>query len=128
MKINAVSANYLSYSKKSKLKNDGNQTQPINQPTVELRNQPIEQPVSPPIMGLRNQPTEQPPALTTISFKAGNKEQAILFVAETKPYFQVGGVATAMNDMRALRVSENSPEMTEAHKKSFDFCANCVKE
>ncbi len=66
--------------------------------------------------------TENPPqGVSVISFKGGNKEQAIFFAAETKPYFQVGGVATVMEDMRALRVSENDPVMDSAYKKSFEY-------
>ncbi len=61
--------------------------------------------------------------LQMISFKAGNKNQAILFVAETKPYFQAGGVATVMEDLRGLRVAENDPVITQDFKRTHDFYA-----
>lgn len=67
-----------------------------------------------------DQPQQVPNKLAVISFKGGNKEQAIFFAAETKPYFQVGGVATVMEDMRTLRVSDNSPVMDSAYKKTFE--------
>ena len=59
--------------------------------------------------------------IAKISFKGGNKNQVIMYVAETKPYFQAGGVATVMEDLRALRVSDTDPEITNDFKKSHDF-------
>ena len=54
-----------------------------------------------------------------ISFKAGNKAQAIEWCVENKPYFQNGGVATAISDRRCLRVSEADPIITEARRKNI---------
>lgn len=92
MKVNAIVPNYVGNVRRNR-----------------LGNEPI------------SNPNEQPSKLTAISFKGGNPDQAILYVAETKPYYQKGGVATVMQDLRALRVSEKSPTMDEAYKKSFDF-------
>lgn len=61
--------------------------------------------------------------LSKISFKGGNKDQAILFVAETKPYFQAGGVATVMEDLRGLRVSDKDPYIDNEFKKTHEFYA-----
>ena len=46
---------------------------------------------------------------SVISFKGGNKNQAILFMAESEPYFKTGGVATVMTDARSWRISDNDP-------------------
>ena len=61
--------------------------------------------------------------MSLISFRGGNKEQAILFVAETKPYFQAGGVATVMEDLRGLRVSDKDPYIDNNFKLTHEFYA-----
>lgn len=66
------------------------------------------------------EPTETTKTGTSvISFKGGNKKQAIEWCVENKPYFQSGGVATAINDRRCLRVSENDPIITETRRKNI---------
>ena len=60
-----------------------------------------------------------PTSAVQISFMAGNKAQAIEWCVENKPYFQNGGVATAISDRRTLRVSEADPIITEARKKNI---------
>ena len=59
--------------------------------------------------------------ISFISFKGGNKEQAIMFGVEVPPYNKSGGVATVMQDFRALRISDKDPLVTNAMKNSFDF-------
>ena len=56
-----------------------------------------------------------------ISFKGGNKEQALMFGVEVPPYNKAGGVATVMQDFRALRISDKDPFVTNQMKNSFDF-------
>lgn len=68
-------------------------------------------------------PYDKKSGYSVISFKGGNKEQAILFVAETKPYFQAGGVATVMEDLRGLRISENDPYIDDDFKRTHEFYA-----
>lgn len=62
-------------------------------------------------------------AVAFINFKGGNKEQVIMFGVEIPPYNKAGGVATVMQDFRALRVSENDPLVTNEMKNSFEFYA-----
>lgn len=65
--------------------------------------------------------TSAPPAISFITFRAGNKNQAIMLGVEVPPYNKSGGVATVMQDFRALRISETDPEVTNTMKNSFDF-------
>ncbi len=60
---------------------------------------------------------------TVINFRGGNKEQVIMFGVEIPPYNKAGGVATVMQDFRALRVSERDPLVTNEMKNSFEFYA-----
>ena len=59
MKVNAIVPNYVGNVRKKR-----------------LGNEPI------------TNPNEQTSQIKTITFKGGNPDQAILYVAETKPYFQ----------------------------------------
>lgn len=67
------------------------------------------------------EPTTMPAGLSTISFKGGNKDQVIMIGVEVPPYNKSGGVATVMQDFRALRITDSDPEVTNAIKNSFDF-------
>ena len=57
--------------------------------------------------------------VSVISFRAGNKAQAIEWCVENKPYFQNGGVATAISDRRTLRVSDADPIVDAARRKNI---------
>lgn len=59
--------------------------------------------------------------ITGISFKGGNKNQAIMYGVEVPPYNKAGGVATVMQDFRALRISDNDPIVTNEMKNSYEF-------
>ena len=58
---------------------------------------------------------------SVISFGKGNKNQAIMYGVEVPPYNKAGGVATVMQDFRALRISDSDPVVTNAMKNSYDF-------
>jgi len=64
---------------------------------------------------------EKPACLSVISFKGGNKSQAIMIGVEVPPYNKSGGVATVMQDFRALRINDTDPEVTDKMKNSFEF-------
>ena len=64
---------------------------------------------------------QAPSGLKVISFKGGNKEQAIMIGVEVPPYNKSGGVATVMQDFRALRIKDTDPLVTDKMKNSFDF-------
>jgi len=64
---------------------------------------------------------EMPTGIAVISFKGGNKDQAIIYGAELRPYQQDGGVSTVLHDIRALRVSDRSPVMDDKYKTTFEF-------
>lgn len=66
-------------------------------------------------------PVTTPSSLSFITFRAGNKEQALMIGVEVPPYNKSGGVATVMQDFRALRVKDSDPEVTNAMKNSFEF-------
>lgn len=59
--------------------------------------------------------------ITRISFRGGNKNQAIMYGVEVPPYNKAGGVATVMQDFRALRISDNDPIVTNEMKNSYEF-------
>ena len=65
--------------------------------------------------------TMSPSGVSFITFRAGNKEQAIMLGVEVPPYNKSGGVATVMQDFRALRIKDSDPEVTNAMKNSFEF-------
>lgn len=92
MKINAISADYSALRAK-------------NVKSTKILNQP--------------QQVDVPQGVTMISFKGGNKAQAIEWCVENKPYFQTGGVATAISDRRTLRVSEADPIVTPEIRKNI---------
>ncbi|MBR6126075.1 hypothetical protein IKQ21_00150, partial [bacterium] len=59
--------------------------------------------------------------ISAISFMGGNKNQVIMYGVEVPPYNKSGGVATVMQDFRALRISDKDPIVTNQMKNSFDF-------
>lgn len=63
----------------------------------------------------------KPRNITSITFKSGNKNQVIMFGVEVPPYNKSGGVATVMQDFRALRISDSDPIVTNEMKNKFDF-------
>ena len=67
----------------------------------------------------QTQGIDVPKGMTKISFRGGNKNQAIEYVAEVKPYYQIGGVATAVQDRRTLRISDQDPIITEDMRKNI---------
>ena len=91
MRINPIKANYLT--KTSNLRRSAKVSEPQNL-----------------------QPEQN--GLSSITFKAGNKKQAIFLMAESKPYFQKGGVATVMDDMRSLKISEEA-EIPDKNSREF---------
>lgn len=56
-----------------------------------------------------------------VSFRGGDKSQAIMFGVEVPPYNKSGGVATVMQDFRALRISDKDPAVTNQMKNEFGF-------
>lgn len=65
------------------------------------------------------EPATTPTGMSMITFKGGNKAQAIEWCYENKPYFQNGGVATAVTDRRTLRVSDADPTVTPEMRKNI---------
>ena len=59
--------------------------------------------------------------LTFVNFRGGNKNQVLMYGVEIPPYNKTGGVATVMQDFRALRISEDDPIVTNEMKNAFDF-------
>ncbi|MCQ2743784.1 MAG: hypothetical protein MJ230_03180 [bacterium] len=56
-----------------------------------------------------------------IVFRGGNKDQALFYGVEVRPYFQKGGVSTIFDDMRNLKISENDPNFTNEQKGSKEY-------
>ncbi|MBO5739357.1 hypothetical protein J6R97_08470 [bacterium] len=96
MRISAVNSNYAT----NKLRN--------SKETTSVQN-PIET------------NSKSPANLAFISFKSGNKSQVVMIGVEVPPYNKSGGVATVMQDFRALRINESDPQVTNEIKNSFDF-------
>lgn len=59
--------------------------------------------------------------ITSISFKGGNVCQVIMYGVEVPPYNKSGGVATVMQDFRALRISDKDPLVTDEMKNKIEF-------
>lgn len=66
-------------------------------------------------------PAGVPQGMSMISFRGGDKGQAIMIGVEVPPYNKAGGVATVMQDFRALRIRDTDPEVTNEMKNSFAF-------
>lgn len=60
--------------------------------------------------------------IRVISFKGGNKNQALFYGVEVRPYFAKGGVSTIFQDMRNLKISEGAPSFnTEDAQKTKEY-------
>lgn len=60
--------------------------------------------------------------ISVIAFRGGNKNQALFYGVEVRPYFAKGGVSTIFQDMRNLKISENAPSFnTEDAQKTKEY-------